>query len=377
MLRVWVTALLPLLLLTAAAAQIGYFRLQAEDGTWWLIDPNGQNALLIGANGMRLPAAAAKTFYPDEDAWQFEALARLKRWRFNTIGLESDARLWNYRVPYVMDLHIAVHAGADWKAGRPLDVFDPSFAQQAQTIANEGALPRTPDHWLVGYLSDDDIPWAAPGGAGETMLALYLRLPEEAPGRQAAVHFLRLRYHDSIRRWSEAWGQKRLKDFDEIRAPGATAAYRADAEAFLSEVATRYFQTCADAIHQADPNHLYLGAMLAPDAPEPVWIAARIADAVALALTAADPRPALARAYRLTGKPIWVAAFGLAAADRGAAYSQFVRALAATPAVFGFDWNDWSGPQGLVNAAGEPNAVFTAAVAQANAAASQLHSQAK
>lgn len=386
--RLLASCMLALLLSLSAAAQLGYFHVENRNGVWWMIDPQDQTTMLAGVDRMlyRGPAASSyfqsvKARYPDESAWDFEALARLKLWRFNMIGPESDPALWNYRVPYVMDLHIAEHSGADWRKDRPLDVFDPAFAKNAQEVADEGCLPRTTDHWLVGYLSDDDIPWSEARSPHASMLAMYLRLPADSPGRQHAIEFLRLRYRDNTRAWALAWGMKRVKTFDRIEAAPAspTAAYRADAAAFLAEVAARYFQICASAIHLADPNHLYLGASISLPAPEAVLMASRIADAVALDLSSPDPRPAVTRAYRLAGKPVWIAAFDLPvpSSSRAAAYASFVRQLAASPAAVGYSWRAWTGNDGLVDDSDQPYAGYVAAVAQSNRNAAAWHAEAR
>lgn len=216
--RLLASCMLALLLSLPAAAQLGYFHVENRNGVWWMIDPQDQTTMLAGVDRMlyRGPAASSyfqsvKVRYPDESAWDFEALARLKLWRFNMIGPESDPTLWNYRVPYVMDLHIAEHSGADWRKDRPLDVFDPAFAKNAQEVADEDCLPRTTDHWLVGYLSDDDMPWSEARSRHASMLATYLRLPTESPGRRHAIEFLRVRYRDNTRAWALAWGMKRVK----------------------------------------------------------------------------------------------------------------------------------------------------------------------
>lgn len=410
---VWILALL-FLWPARGWAQEGFFHVENSNGIWWLVNPQDQRVLSIGVDhisyyGDRLkgggPApylTAVQKIYPNPMAWDFEALARLERWGFNTIGVWSDPALWNYHVPYVMILNIATHAGANWQKGQPVDVYSPEFPQVAQQLANQAGIPRTGDHALIGYFSDNELRWGADWRGKQSMLEMYLAMPPSSPGHLHAVRFLRDRYNDSLRALARAWGIHRPKSFDQLRS-GRTAAYRADAGIFLGLVAARYFQVCANAIHQADPNHLYLGARFSLPLPRPVAEAARIADVVSVNIYARDPRPVVERLYRLTGKPILVTEFAFRAensglpntrgagpkvpnqAARGAAYRQFVTDLESLPEAIGYHWFEWADEPaagrfdgensnyGLVNSHDQPYHVFIQAVRQANAAAAAIH----
>ncbi|MGH9534846.1 MAG: hypothetical protein ACRD2E_08310 [Terriglobales bacterium] len=396
-------------------AQVGFFHVENQDGIWWLVNPQGQPTLSIGVDHISYrgdatqgggPApyfAAVQKQYPTEMAWDLGALARLERWGFNTVGAWSDPSLWNYHVPYVMILGIAAHAGANWQKGKPVDVFAPVFPQVARQLADQAGIPRTGDHNLIGYFSDNELRWGADWRGRKSMLMLYLAMPLSAPGHQHAADFLRQRYHDNLRALARAWGIRRPKDFDYLRQAGRTAAYQSDAAAFLAQVAARYFQVCASAIHQADPNHLYLGARFSLPVPDAVLAAARIADVVSVNIYARDPRPIVRHIYRLTGKPILVTEFAFRAQDsglpntrgagpkvpnqaaRGAAYRQFVTDLESQPEAIGYHWFEWADEPaqgrfdgensnyGLVNIRDQPYQQFVAAVRAANLAAAGVH----
>lgn len=398
-----------------AWGQEGFFHTENRDGIWWLINPQDQRMLSIGVDhisyrgdpvkggGPSPYLAAVEKQYPSQTAWDFEALARLERWGFNTIGAWSDPQLWNYHVPYVMILNIATHAGANWQKGQPVDVYAPEFPQVAQEIANQAGIPRANDHNLIGYFSDNELRWGADWRGQQSMLEMYLAMPGSAPGHVHAVRFLRERYNDNLKTLARAWGIHRPKDFDFLRQAGHTAAYRADAAAFLGQVAARYFQVCSNAIHQADPNHLYLGARFSLPLPQPVAEAARIADVVSVNIYASDPRPEVRRLYRLTGKPILVTEFAFRAEDSGlpntqgagpkvpnqaaraGAYRQFVSDLESLPEAIGYHWFEWedepavgrfdgeNSNYGLVNIHDQPYQTFVQAVRQANAAALAIH----
>ncbi len=400
-----------------AWAQEGFFHIANRDGIWWLVNPQDQRTLSIGVDHISYygdrtkgggPApylAAVKREYPSEMGWDLGTLGRLERWGFNTIGAWSDPQLWNYHVPYVMILNIAERAGANWRKGKPVDVFSPEFPKVARQVADEAGIPRTGDHNLIGYFSDNELRWGADWRGKQSMLMMYLAMPLGSPGHQHAAEFLRERYRDNIGALARAWNIHKPQDFDYIRQAGKTAAYRADAARFLARVATRYFQVCASAIHQADPNHLYLGARFSLPVPDAVAEAARIADVVSVNIYARDPRPIVRKLYRLTGKPILVTEFAFRAQDsglpntrgagpkvaneaaRGAAYRTFVSDLESLPEAIGYHWFEWADEPaqgrfdgensnyGLVNIHDRPYAQFVAAVRRANAAAVNIHAQ--
>lgn len=396
-------------------AQEGFFHTENRDGIWWLVNPQGRRTLSIGVDhisyyGDRLKGGgpspyltAVKREYPGEMGWDLGTLGRLERWGFNTIGAWSDPRLWNYHVPYVMILNIAARAGANWRKGKPVDVFSPEFPKVAREVADQAGIPRTGDHNLIGYFSDNELRWGADWRGKQSMLMMYLAMPLSSPGHQHATEFLRERYRDNVSALARAWDIHKPKDFDYIRQAGKTPAYRQDAARFLARVATRYFQVCASAIHQADPNHLYLGARFSLPVPDAVAEAARIADVVSVNIYARDPRPIVQKLYRLTGKPILVTEFAFRAQDsglpntrgagpkvaneaaRGAAYRAFVSDLESLPQAIGYHWFEWADepPQGrfdgensnygLVNIHDQPYAQFVATVRKANAAAVNIH----
>jgi agarase len=401
-------------LVPLATAQTRYFRVENRGGVWWIIDPNGLATLSIGANHIayegdrirgigRLPyQEAVEKKYPDRNTWGLATLARLRMWGFNTIGAWSDAELWDRDIPYTILLDSASRPGADWQHGKPVDVYDPRFEEAARQIAVQLCAPRAHDRFLIGYFSDNELRWEPDWRGKETLLDVYLTFPAAAPGRQQAVDFLRRRYRGDIRKLNLAWDIG-AKDFDNLPALGKTNAYWADAEGFLEMVATRYFQVCAQAIHSADPNHLYLGARFAGRVPEPILKAARAADVVSVSVYEFDPRPLVKRGFEVTGKPVLVTEFAFRAEDsglpntRGAgprvpdqrtrakAYHDYINRLMSLPEVVGYHWFKWADQPkegrfdgensnyGLVNIRDEPYQEFIEEVKRANQAAFEVH----
>jgi agarase len=400
-----------------AAAQEGFFHVEQRQGVWWLIDPSGAPMLSAGVDHIAYEAdrvrgtgpcpycEALDKIYPDRNAWGLMALARMRLWGFNTIGAWSDAELWTHSVPYTVILDIAQAAGADWWHGKPVDVYDPRFEKVAGEIAQKMSAPRKDDRFLIGYFSDNELRWGPDWRGKENMLEMYLKLPADAPGRQKAINFLRLRYRDDIQQLNTAWGVNATR-FEDLAAAGATDAYKADANQFLEDVARRYFRVCSEAIHVADPNHLYLGARFAGRVPDAVLRGARAADVVSINIYAFDPRSLVERVFEVTGKPVLITEFAFRAEDSGLpntqgagpkvpnqlarakAFTDYVTWLESLPEAVGYHWFEWvdepkegrfdgeNSNYGLVDIRDNPYQEFVEAVRQANAAALDAHKKA-
>jgi hypothetical protein len=324
------TQLGALVLLATAApglAQDGFFHVENRNGIWWFVDPRVALTLSQGVDivsyysvSYQIKGTGACPYgetisklYPDHNAWALASLARIWQWGFNTIGGHSAPEVWTHGVPFTVSLDIGADPLHDWQYG---DYFAPTFEENAKDIAGKVCRPRSLDYILVGYFSDNELRWGSDWRGKETMLELYLKLPPDAPGRARAGQYLRERYGNDIGRLNQAWGMK-AASFDEPPAPGATEAFLADAAQFLEIVATRYFRICAEAIHAADPNHLYLGARFAGVPPEPVLRAARGVDVLSIDPYEFDPRSSIDGVFKASGRPVLVSEFWFRAEDCG------------------------------------------------------------
>ena len=110
------------------------------------------------------------------------------------------------------------------------------------------------------------------------------------------MNFLRVKYARDIHKLNQAWGVS-VPNFESVVGPGSTEAYRSDADEFVESVATRYFEVSERVIHEADPNHLYLGARFAfaGNPSDAALRGARKADVVSINVYEFDPRPAVRR----------------------------------------------------------------------------------
>jgi hypothetical protein len=396
-----------------ANAQSGFFRVEQREGVWWLIDPDGSPTLSMGVDHISYEAdrirgtgpcpyaEALDKIYPDRNAWALMTLARLRLWGFNTVAAWSDPELGEYKVPYTIILDIAQHAGANWQHGEPVDVYAPRFEQGAREIAESMCKPRAQDRYLLGYFTDNELRWGPDWRGKETMLEMYLKLGEGAPGREQALEFLRGKYQNDVSKLNQAWGTN-VADLA-AAMHGTTDAYRDDADAFLEQVATRYFEVCDKAIKSADPNHLDLGARFAGGVPDAVMRSARGLDVVSVNIYDFDPRLMAKRVIELAGRPIMVTEFAFRATDsglpntRGAgprvpsqearakAFADYVERLLSLPEAVGYHWFEWvdepkegrfdgeDSNYGLVNINDEPYEEFVKVAKDVNGRAIEMH----
>jgi hypothetical protein len=419
----------PLLVLfsftTPAFAQGGYFRVEARNGVWWIIDPRGDPVLSSGVDHIsyesdrinrssRCPyAEALDQIYPDHNAWGLETLARIRQWGLNTIGAWSDPELWVHGVPYTVILGFASRARDDWGGATPedvVDVYDVRYEKTVRDIAEELCKPRRSDAMLLGYFSDNEMRWGPDWRGKETLLDLYLRFPVGAAGHETAVKFLRAKYGQDIHKLNQAWNVS-APDFENIAKPGTTEVYRSDAAEFLEDIATRYFEISERAIHEADPNHLYLGARFAGKPPDAVLRGARKADVISINVYEFDPRLVVQAVFNLTGRPVLIGEFAFRAENSGLpnthgagpkvadqraraqAYADYVTRLESLPEAVGYHWFEWvdepkegrfegddvqgeNSNYGLVDIQDHPYQEFVEAVKKANVAALDVHKKA-
>lgn len=324
----------------------GYYTLAQRDGRAWLVTPAGAAMPLLALNHVHLVSASAPRTdlapaYIDQRAAQI--LAGMRSDGFNAFGGDADADLWHRGLPFLELLDLSHHLQAEQQIP-VVDVYSDGFAAHVTALAQAACVPRAHDSELIGYFSDDGLDWD-PSQHAADVLRYYLQLPLSAPGRQRAMDYLRIRYNSDIRAINKAWGLK-ARDFLDLSAPapGHEAAFAVDAAGFGAQVLIRYLQAVADAIHAADPNHIFLGANLrlgdAATTPAQAW---NISDVASISLDAGqDPASVLAALAQLTTHPL------LANFSGCGAVAPAIQNLFAAPALIGYVWapsGDWqSGP---------------------------------
>ncbi|MCX5646907.1 MAG: beta-galactosidase [Phycisphaerae bacterium] len=348
----------------------GFFRVCERDGIWWLVTPQGHAFLSKGVNNVSFRAddapqlgyspyqRAVQDKYGSQDAWAKAAVERLCGWGFNTLGSWSSPSTFDHNMPYTVNLGLATRAGADWLKGAVGDFFSRDFEQKMEAACRQLCGPRAKDPWLIGYFTDNELRWGADWRGKESLLEEYLRFPEDAAGRKAALEFLKQRYSD-VAALNPAWGTN-ITSWDQLRGREQTSgdAVRKDQAAWQEVVAQRYFATCKNSIRKADPNHLILGCRFAGQAPDPVLRGLKDSVDVVSFNNYGQTAPAetLQNIHRLTGRPIMLTEFSFKAmdsglpntkgaarpvatqADRADGFARYVHGLLDLPFMVGFHW---------------------------------------
>ena len=350
------------------------FSIETHDHRSWLARPDGtpffsfgvcvvdQGASRANFNPTN-PGYAAFQHYRDSNDWAAATWKRLKSWNFTTIGGWSDYRALQQcrdaTMAFTPVLHVGSTAGVPW-----WDMWNTNIIARMHEVARKQILPLRNDRRLLGYYSDNEMGW--------WNAALFRMTLEQAPGsrqRQRLIALLRETYHD---KWPEL-----LQDFETENAasfkdlerqgmlylrPGSRGirVYRQ----FLGLMAERYYELVKEVIRTYDARGLILGDRYQSFYyPEVVRACAQHVDAVSGNLNAAwkdgtFPRYYLETLHELSGKPVFVSEFYMAAQQnrsgnrndrssfptvktqkqRAAGFETTVQALARTPCVVGADW---------------------------------------
>jgi agarase len=381
----------------------GYFYVAENDGIFWLVDPDGGRFLSKGVNTVRFDqdhvldtsrvpyAEACARKFGSEVAWRAAAGARLANWGFNTLGCWSDesvadAGSFGLAVTPNLDLGMSFawttneEVSEEYAQNFP-DVFDINFDRHVRSRAQEACALRADDRKILGWFIDNELRWGPDWRGSDELLTLFLRLQRTAPGRAAAIDWVRERYrdfqkfnaiwHTPAQSWETLDALKRIEphyrrlpvyqrdanhEHAANHADDARAEFFTSCDAFAGLVGQRYFETTCAAIKAADPNHLILGSRFAYVPPPGVVEAtARHCDVISINCYDVDASPVI-DAYRDTGRPYLVGEFSFRSADSGlpntngagplvptqaeraAAYRRYVTAALSKPAIVGLHW---------------------------------------
>jgi agarase len=317
-----------------------------------------------------------------------------------------------------------------WQKGIFPDVFDPEFEKFAQALAKERCTPFKDNPNILGWFTDNELRWGADWRGRDELLPMFLGLPAAAPGRDVALKVLRKRYGDVLH-FDDVW-QRSFVTWEQLEAagpipaprfvkrtyrrdeePGSMSssteprlvAYTADCDAFLAELAERYFQVTDDALQKADPNHMDLGCRFAyvPAAPV-IAAAARHVSVLSFNAYTKDPRWSIGK-YAPFGKPLLIGEFSFRArdsglpntkgcgpllqnqVDRAAGFSQYVKLALSDPSVVGYHWFEYADEpeegrsdgensnNGLVDSHDDVYEVLARRMTKVNAEAEAIHAR--
>jgi len=283
----------------AMAPRPAFFRVVADGGKWWFIDPAGKKFLSIGVDMVNHGAAPGKwspdnpnysalRSYPSEKAWEDDTLARLTRWGFNTIAAWSDEDIYRRdQMPFAICMHLGSSAGIPW-----VDLWDPELEKSLNGWAREWTEKWKGDRQLIGYFYDNENGWW-----DETLVNYFMGMPwreqvdeGEKPAwkynrtKMKLVEIMEKQYGGDIGRFREDWmvppfriftedgkdGKKvdrkvpqKVEKLADLREPvqirRKLGRRPAVIDLFMEALYDRYGELMHHAMKGADPNHLLLG----------------------------------------------------------------------------------------------------------------------
>jgi agarase len=287
------------------AQPTGFFRLAQTGGRHHLVTPDGRPYLALGINHLDMlqgqPIKGGLSVRGDaafRDYWVQTLRPQFADWNLTTLGYGAPASL-RTQAPWFATITLAAieKHRSDPKRNTPdgyyfPDVFDPVWVNDvAERIVN-AAAPLRNDPFLIGYFWTDTPTWdlvKTRALRGTDWVSALRTLPPTAPGRQAYADFLGKRYANRLGDLNHIYGldltaPEQLREADLNSIAVGRHVVQEDDEAFLAQIARRFYEVAGRAQREADPNHLVFGdRYLAGDAPESVLEAAKpYIDAVAV-----------------------------------------------------------------------------------------------
>lgn len=339
-----------LLLLCGRLSGGGFFRVdRSENGRYFLVDPAGERFFAVGVDHVsfyvhRCAKRGGMPYHENmlaqfgsERAWA-EAVARqLRQWGFNTVGIADKPGLMleqGFAFPVftaigsAFALKSALKEPADWR-NFP-NVFDPEFAAGCLERARQMCTPWRGNPHVIGYFIDNELQWGGIDPENSDLFNDVMRLSPGNPAKVALRDFLHEKYSGNLEAFRKAWqieldSWEAFLKLNSLPVPPECVPIR---DAFLGEIADRYYRFTTAAIRAVDPDHLILGNRFA-GTNIPDWVlraAGKYCDVISvnvypvidlesgdLSKTAAE----FERIFRLTGRPLYLTEWSFPALDSG------------------------------------------------------------
>jgi hypothetical protein len=344
----------------------GFFRVEKQNGRWWLVDPEGRLFWSHGSDcvnaGSPTPVTDRETYFaslPQADgpfadcygrsSWAphgyyqgkgtyrtfdfgranlkrkygadfYDAYAmlchrRLRSWGMNTIGNWSESGIYLKRkTPYTATVHFSSPAieGSEGYWGKFQDVFDPAFRQELKKSLEREKGKSINDPWCLGFFVQNELAWGS-----ETSLAeAALMSPPDQPAKLRFIEVLKEKY-GQIDALNTAWGSD-YASWESLRQrsdkPDKDKA-NDDLTGFYTIIAETYFKTIREELKAVAPQQLYLGCRFA-------WVNDRAARAAAAYCDVVSYNRYVhsVETLKLPGdldKPLIIGEFHFGALDRG------------------------------------------------------------
>lgn len=413
----------------SAPAEANFIKVAPIDGLWWFFDPAGKPFISTGVDTVNFyqdfikdtkdsPYAKSNLEkYKSQEAWRQATAARLIALNFNTLGAWSDEKIAQEETKkrqhlfYTIVLH-AADSFDDWSHEGLPDFYDPKFEQSVKETAKKLCAPHADDERLIGYFSDNELPWLTPLNP---LLIQYLNKPAGSPGRRFAYTYLKHHYASFAefnRVWTTAatsWQQLEASDnkFNASRGDkDKQEKFDKDCKVFAGFAASQYFEVVERSIKAVDPNHLNLGCRFREyPGVEVLRACSAHVDVISFNCYDIDPDKTLTR-YEATGRPLLIGEFSFRAVDSGLPnkkgagplvasqklradfFTAYVKTALKFPYLVGYHWFEYvDQPRegrfdgedsnfGLASIKDEPYLELTQAMKTVNAQAHALHAKA-
>ncbi len=349
------------------------FSVRRYHGVDWLVKPAGTRFFSLGVccvdqgasrekYATDKPGYAAWKYYGGSNEWANATIQRLNSWGSTTVGGWSDFNAFKQvraaNVAFTPVLHMGSTAGAPW-----WDMWDPKIIDRMDQVARDQILALRDDPRLLGYYSDNEMGW--------WNAALFQMTLEQAPTsgqRRRLLDLLRRTYHNHWPALCRDFEPEGAASFEELDQRGRlylrpTSNGIQTMRQFLGLAAERYYWLVREIIRKYDSRALILGDRYQSFYyPEVAQASARNVDAVSSNLNAgwndgSFPRFYLETLHALTGRPVFVSEFYLAArenrsgnenkpgfpvvdtqSERVAGFRRTLETLLRMPFVVGADW---------------------------------------
>ncbi len=348
------------------------FTTRREGDRWWLVDDSGRDFFSTGINcvlpkdGAVKPTSIGYDVTTETgfsaDSWAAATAARIGSWGFNTVGSWSADEAYRSGMPFTVTMHLS----SNWDLPR---LFEDDYRRDMRRRAEEITARWCETKGLIGYFTDNELPWYGEHGwptGGPNLLQRFGKLAPGMSGKRELVAFFRREYADDFAAFARNWGTD-ARGFDDLAEARdfrpLTPRAHYDAEVFAGFVAGEYARFVRDLVREFDTRHLLLGVRYAGTAPDSVIEAiGPFVDVVSLNYYRKSghlSKAGLARIYRLSGeKPILITEFSFRAmenrsgdmnsggadvtvptqAERARRLATYIEELASLPFIVGYHW---------------------------------------
>ncbi|TWU21793.1 hypothetical protein Pla144_44890 [Bythopirellula polymerisocia] len=209
-------------------------------------------------------ANALKKYGTDWEA-QSQQIAheRLRSWGMNTIAGWSDEDVYlQQRTPYTMVL-FPQNPSLINSNSKFADYFDPNYLVNVKNRINEEAGKSLNDPWTIGYFIHNELNWTRGTLTDDTEVGLEalaavstqpakIAFRDQMQSKYGTIQNLNAQWQTSYASWNSFLTLRNV-------TPNLGGA-NADLVAFDVSYAEQYFSSTKQAMQEAAPNHLYLGA---------------------------------------------------------------------------------------------------------------------